>query len=679
MKKLFMTIMALVLTLLLAACGVLVFFSTERGQQWLYDKGIKTLAETLQTRVAVKHIGLNLWTGNVVLQGLEVDDRSAKPMLRIDTLEANLDLKNIWHREIGIEGIRLYGGNAMLYKEHPDTAANYQFVFDELSKKKKKKDTEEKDRKKPFVRFVMDLVEADIEHVGFTWDILSEPAKAGRKLDVNHLDVSGFAVNVKGKIPTDSTSERTIDITLRNLAVTERKSGMRLGMHKGTFHIDKDSCEMTVEVDTLHYAYDNGKPRKNTGRPHRGWFDPGHLDVKANINATINGGFLSPKGSDDRAKTLVTVNSAQICDRKCGLDIRSMKAVAEISKDTIKARNISIQLPHTGINISKVALAMLHDKEKVMRIHNDCHVSARVILQDIARPFAPPLAAFTTPLNLNVNVSGDLQRLVFGNIRISTPDGRLRLNAGGDLCDVLKKQRLCLHFNGISMSARGGIKEQIVKHFAKQVRLKMMKQMAAIGDITYSGTVGIYHKREDISGRLCTKYGNINFAFTLDGHTKYMTGTMSTDGVELGSIMNIKGLQVGNAKASYSFNVSKKRNKSPDGGRLPQGWLKADVDGAKYKFISFRDINAEIQSDGANAVGTVTGKQKYISVICDFIYRQTDKEQSFRVKPHLKLNNKEEKAKKQKGGTETTDTAKKPKQSIFKKLFSKKKQKEESQ
>ena len=666
LRTVMMIILGIVLTVVLALCGIALFLQTEYGQQWLYDKALQTLQETLHTRVAVGHIGISLFKGEMTLNNVEIDDRSNEPMLRVDTLEGALDLSHIWHREVGVRNIRLSGATLLLYKVHPDSAANYQFVIDELKKKGEKKEDKAKEK---FFRLVMDTVVAEVSRTHLTWDVRSLPRKDKGKFDPAHINLKDLQAQLQCSLTDDSTKA----FTLCNVKINELNSDMHLAFDKATISkvITQEQepqgrgiKNQHITIDGLQYSYNNHRPRKNKGRPHRGWFDPGHLTLVVGLDATIH------KANKDTL--LMTLNQMTLNEKQSGINIRRLQTEIERYGNDITLNGTRIALAHTTVDIKKISAELLQDKTRLFRLTNACNVSSHVMLTDIARPFAPPLANFTTPLELTVTVGGDLKRLLFKNIRVTTQDRRLSLSSSGDLCNTLEKQNLCLHFNGISLSARGGIKEQIVSHFAKQIRLKMMKQMAAIGDITYNGTLGIYYKREDISGRLGTKYGNINFAFTLDGRSKYMTGTMSTDAVDLGSIMNIKGLQIGNTRASYSFNTSSKRGRK-NGGRLPQGWLKATIDGAKYKIISFSDIHADMTSDGADATGTVTTKQKLISVICDFIYHQTDKEQSFRVKPHLKLNKKEKKE----NTTDNNDTTIKKKTSLFKKLFSKKKKKDD--
>ena len=43
-----------------------------------------------------------------------------------------------------------------------------------------------------------------------------------------------------------------------------------------------------VTIDGLRYTTDNHLPRKNANRPKRGFFDAGHLDVKADLELMVN-------------------------------------------------------------------------------------------------------------------------------------------------------------------------------------------------------------------------------------------------------------------------------------------------------------------------------------------------------------------------------------------------------
>ena len=172
----------------------------------------------------------------------------------------------------------------------------------------------------------------------------------------------------------------------------------------------------------------------------------------------------------------------------------------------------------------------------------------------------------------------------------------------------------------------------------------MIKQMKALGDVKYTGKVGIFFRREDISGTLFTKYGNLNFDFTLDGNTRHMKGTMSTDSMDLGTIMNIKKLKIANTRASYDFDITSKRKAKALGikrkGRLPIGSLKAVVGFGSYGSFKVKNLAANMESDGAEAKGHIDLPGNLVNIDVDFSYIQTDFEQGLRIHPKMRFTDK---------------------------------------
>ena len=241
-------------------------------------------------------------------------------------------------------------------------------------------------------------------------------------------------------------------------------------------------------------------------------------------------------------------------------------------------------------------------------------------------------------------MGGDIDRYLFKKIRITTADQRLLITGEGDLCDVTKKRDLTLHFWDLFLEASDGIKEQIVNHFSKKVRLKMQREMKALGNVRYKGKVGIFFRRQDISGTLFTRYGDVDFAFTLDGNTRHMSGTMNTDSLNLGAIMNVKNLHISRMNAVYDFDITSKRKAKMLGikrkGRLPIGMLNATLGAGKYGSFNIKNLKANIVSDGAVAEGHIDLPQSLVDIDVDFSYTQTDTEQGLRVHPKFHFTDK---------------------------------------
>lgn len=442
---------------------------------------------------------------------------------------------------------------------------------------------------------------------------------------------------------------------------------------KEPFSFDLDK----ILISNLHFKWDvRDQKRKNEGKPHHGAFDANHVDAQLDLSASLN----------TIKKDSIHANIKHLCldDKASGLYVKELTTEAAFGKQGVTLHDLNLALNKTKIQMGTIKAAyhttpadtIKGTKKKIDLSIEPFPLHADVYLQDIAAPFAPVLNHFTTPLVLDVNVGGTLDRFTFSNIRVTSADKRLQLTAQGDLCNVTKgKEALCLHFTGIKMSARRGIKEQIINHFAKKVNLKMIRQLKAVGDIRYNGSLGIFYKYERFRGMLFTKFGNVNFNFGLDGITKYMNGTLYTDSLEVGKLMNVPEMGAVGFHADYKFNLSSKRFKGQKGikqGRLPQGWLKASVQNAKYKFIHFKEIDVDVQSNGSVASGMVFVPQKPLDLLVRFEYTQTVDKQGIKLHPTLKVHHK-------KKDPAATDDAK-PKKSFAEKLkglFKKKKKAEE--
>ena len=661
-KILLKCLLGLVLTIVFIVGCLYIALSTEWGQQKLYDYTFDALQKTLDTRLVVKEVEADIITGRVMLHGVELDDRDGVTMLKVDSIGTQLGLGGIFNREIYVNELYLKGARMVLYKKTPKSAPNYQFVLDAFKKKSlQKKKEPKKPKKEPFFHIAGNMTTLYVGRTSLKWDILSAPRKGKDTIDVNHLDIQDFGVRVTGKM----ADENVADLALNDLYVIEKKSGMTFSLNRVKFramldksldliigglkfkyqdkrlsmrqlHIEQRNASLdftkpfSLKIDSITFKNDNHKPRKNTGKPNRGWFDQGHLDMVVSMEATVN--YLS------KDSLYAQVTHLEMLDKPSDLDIRHFSTFINRSGNKLTATNIYIAMMRTRVRINKVDI-------DIPKVHvYDFPLEADVYLQDLAKPFATPLSHFTTPLKLRVICGGDIDRYLFKNIDVTTTDNRLHITGQGDLCDVSKKRDLTLHFWDLHMTAVRGIKEQIVNHFSKKVNLKMTKQMKALGDVEFKGKVGIAFRREDISGTLFTKYGNLSFDFTLDGNTRHMTGTMSTDSLDLGSIMNIKKLHVARTRASYDFDITSKRKAKALGikkkGRLPIGTLKANVGFGSYGSFKVKNLAANMESDGREAKGHIDLPGNVLDIDVDFSYIQTDYEQGLRIHPKMRFTDK---------------------------------------
>jgi len=72
------------------------------------------------------------------------------------------------------------------------------------------------------------------------------------------------------------------DLRLKNISVSYNTATF----HLLDAHYNKQESRLTI--DSLRWCTDNHLPRKNTGKPHRGFFDVGHLDMTLSMEWAIS-------------------------------------------------------------------------------------------------------------------------------------------------------------------------------------------------------------------------------------------------------------------------------------------------------------------------------------------------------------------------------------------------------
>jgi len=189
------------------------------------------------------------------------------------------------------------------------------------------------------------------------------------------------------------------------------------------------------------------------------------------------------------------------------------------------------------------------------------------------------------------------------------------------------------------MTAQNNEVMKIINQFT--VKKFMMKQVKALGALHYHGSFDVLWKKEQFRGMLNTHAGDIDFHFTLDELSKYLTGHAQADHIEIGKVMDMSSIGPVSASADFKFDYSKPRTalmRRKLGGKLPIGQVKAVVQKASYSKISISDVHIEIVSNGAIAEGTLNTTGKFADLSCNFSFTNTDEMKKTKIKPHVKMN-----------------------------------------
>ena len=609
------------LAVVLLFAAVVFALNTDMMQNHLLQEAVVLLKEKLQTEVSIEKIHVNFFSQDVSLLGVEVEDQQHRKMLKLNELSVDLEIWRLLENVVSVNDVKIKGVEARLYKPSPDSVANYQFVLDAFKSKKKHRDSTAKDSVKAHRKLHVDISRVWLENIKVIYN--SQEAELGSllyKKGDNGRQVAEVR-NLKS-LWVQKTKKGPVDNQLRITALNV---------------LDKKDY-MQLSVEGLNWMTNNNKPRKNSGKPKRGFFDVGHFNVDANMNIRLE--HLA------KDSIVAVVTSCQAKDPMSGIDITNLKFRVETDKKVAHIKDFSVSLPNTTLRFDNATMQLPSKKEGRKLAYQTSLIKGQTLLKDISRVFAPVLKNFSEPLQLQVVMSGDDEGMQFRDVRVNTLKKDLTIKATGFIRGLKDKYKLQVHFDVQQMVAQRGSKERIISQFP--VKKFMMKQLHNLGRIGYTGSFDVLWKREQFAGLLTTQTGNINFDFFLDENTKYVQGNVRTDSFELGKAMDVPGLKKVACKASFKFDISKPRTaimRRKVGGKLPMGEVSAEVYEAKYKLLHVRNTVATLKSNGAIAEGNVAVRGKFVDILCSFSFTNTNEMQKMKIKPGIKFHKASDEAK----------------------------------
>ena len=586
--------------LLLVVC--LLLLNTRPVQNWLARQALEMLSAKLDTRVSLDNVSIDLLTQDVRLHGLAVDDRQQRPLLRVEQLVANVELSSLLHHRVRITDARLIGARALLVRADSDSVPNYAFVIDAF------KSGEEPSGGTPLT---LDMDRVTLERVAVKYN--DDEASVG-KLDCR---LHGMA-----SLPTlrgEALSVRWTRPNRKGVLVTRTAS-------LGTVHLDDGK----LDIDGLRFVTDNRLPRKNTGKPHRGFFDADHLDVTASMRWVID-----HTGPDSIHAVL---RECSAVDSVTGIDLRAVRCALAVTPKALTFTDVYVRQGDTEVSLDRGVLSLPDSVSGQPLTYRTSPISVRAVLKSISRPFAPILKDFTLPLHVSVVMTGDNDRINFSNIVVNTADKQFLLHAAGWVGGISlhDSHEIKVHFDVNNMTARPAVIENILKQFP--FKRFMMKQLNNLGTVQYTGAFDVLWKKEIFGGRVLTRHGDVNFNMTVDGLNKYMLGHISAPSLEVGQVLGMPDVGDTGLTADFKFDIDGKRTaaiRAGRGGKLPIGEVTARVDKAAYKFIHVNNVDVHIESDGSVATGSLVDPHKYMDVSCSFTFTDTDNLHHLSVTPGI--------------------------------------------
>ena len=597
------------LAVVLLTVGYFILFSPSM-QSRVRREVTGLLSERLGTKVSIDSVRYDFLRCDLQMFYMEVLDQKGVKMLEVDTVHVSMSLRKLLQRNIEINEAELLGCRVKIYKIAPDTVANYQFIVDSL--KPQPKDSTAPKKKRKYKKVGLDVNSVTLRNIQLEYET--------RKLYRPPIAKKNKAI-MRQQRQNRNAPQEEYRWLLQKIRLGELTYKRRLFGKNG---------KGDASIRGLHYQNDNGLPRKNTGKKHRGWFDAKHMDVDIDMDIEVR--YVGADRID------MAVRRCTAKDSVTGFDVRDLHFALSLKDNVAHIHDLMLKQVTTTIQIDTVTMVLPSKKKGIKLSYKTSTIKGRTLLKDIARPFAPDLRQFSMPVELTARMEGCDTAMQFKDIYVYTPDKKFEVNATGYISDMLNKYDMVVHFDVNKMRAKGDIKRKIINQFS--VKKFMMKQVDMLGLITYKGNFEVLWKKVQFEGRLDTELGGLNFNFYLDGETKYLVGQVASNNINLKKLTDNNNLGNLKCEAQFKFDISKPRTalmRKKVGGKLPMGSVKARVSEASYKKIKLNNIHADIVSNGAIAEGNVQALGARVDMLCKFSFTNTDSISKMKIKPGIRF------------------------------------------
>ena len=624
--------------LLIVLGGLAIAVNSPAIQGKVLHKATEMLSERLGTKVTADSVYIDVMRQNLQLYGVSIDDLQKRKLFEMERMVVDFDLTKLLASKIEVKRARIAGLHANIV-ENPGEAPNYQAILDALKKDKSPGDTLTKSKLK------FDLRDIKLEDVRLTYnDIDLNLESVGASLDGNFKGQGSI------KDVTLSYEDKLIHLDCLQVAFGERwkETGIMENLRTHwTAQTKKGPVETALSIDRLellpedgvgrlrlhrlHYTTDNHQPRKNAGRPKRGAFDTGHLNVWAELEAELQ--YMN------KDTVYARIVSGNVTDTLTGFFLRDLQGLLAYKGGTAYVQDLAFSHQNTHVSIDSARMQLPSAKRGTTLAYKTGTVTVSTLLKDIATPFAPVLKNFDIPLTVTTTVTGHEDGMTFDNVHVTTPDRQLDIKARGGIANLKDRYKLAIKFNIDKMHTYSPKVMEIINKFA--VKKLMTDQLKSLATIDYRGELGIYWKNERFSGELSSENGLIDFKVSIDETNKYIDGNIDAKSFNVGRAFSVKS--IGNVVLTGDFKVdfSKERTarmRKDKNGKLPIGTAQLQVTEVQIGKTRLTDIFADINSDGATALLDVDKPGKVANTGFDIRYTSTTEGTKVKVKPKLHFN-----------------------------------------
>ncbi len=551
-------------------------------QNYLAQKAVGYLQDKLHTKVALKHVRIDLLNA-VSLEGLYIADRQNDTLLYAGEAKLKITDWFFLKKEPVISYIGLKDAYANLYRKRDSDTWNYQFIIDAFASKNPAP------KKKEGGQLQMDLRRVDLQQIRFhmvdQWagsDMIGELGTF--KINARDIDFSKKLIDI-----------RSIEGDKVTFGLRDYKGG-RPPRPKSTAAPVIDTTPFNpglwkVALQQLQLTNSRFFLEDPDTRPVAGYFDETHMDI---TGIGIEARDIAIKG--DTLKGRLVALSAK---ERCGFVIKKLAADVTVSPNISECRNLVLQTANSSLN-DYYAMKYERFPDFEDYLTNVIMVAdlknSEVGMQDIVY-FAPDLKRFE---HISVRISGSgkgtVEKLSVKNLvlndGVSQLKGDLYMNGLPDIGNTfIDFRKGDIRTNGLAAFLYVPELKQ-----EKSIDLGALSQVAFTGSFT--GFINDFVANGDIRSNLGNAHADINWKLPKGAVPNY-SGNLTTDHFDLGRLFRQEPLL---GKATLAAKVT--------GSGLDAKTANIRIDGS-VKGIELNGYNySNLKIDGLLASRKFEGKMK---------------------------------------------------------------------
>ena len=242
---------SVIILILVCYFGLIAMLNLPVIQRQLSSVVADELGKQMQTELHIGNIDLGL-LNRIIIQNVTLKDRKNHDMLKVSRLSAKIEISSLLHGKIRISSVQLFGLNARINRETPDSPTNFQFVVDAFTSK----DTVKKEK-----NIDLRINSVLIRRGQVYYDVLSEPFTPNR-FNTKHIGIQNLSATLSLKALTNDS----INAQIRRMSFNEtsgfklKKLAMKLLVtprHLSLSELEMQLPETSFTIDTLNADYDS--------------------------------------------------------------------------------------------------------------------------------------------------------------------------------------------------------------------------------------------------------------------------------------------------------------------------------------------------------------------------------------------------------------------------------------